>query len=59
MGYQISRAAADAFFGRLQSQFCIYAPRVYERDGCFSVTDVIPYGEVDFLDEIEWNRRAD
>ena len=59
MGYQISRAAADAFFGRLQSQFCIYAPRVYERDGCFSDTDVIRYGEVHSLDEIEWNRRSD
>ena len=59
MGYQISRAAADAFFGRLQSQFCIYAPRVYERDGCFSDTDVIRYGEVHSLDEIEWNHRSD
>lgn len=59
MGYRISRETADEIFVRLKQEYDIFAPRVFEGEGCFSDTDVIRYGKVDRLDEIEWNRRSD
>ncbi|MDO4339060.1 MAG: anaerobic sulfite reductase subunit AsrA [Eubacteriales bacterium] len=59
MGYRISRETADEIFVRLKQEYDIFAPRVFEGEGCFSDTDVIRYGKIDRLDEIEWKRRSD
>lgn len=59
MGYQISRTTADTIFCQLQQHYDIYAPKLFEGEGCFSDTDVIRYGKVDSLDEIVWDRRSD
>lgn len=59
MGYQISRKAADDIFAQLRESYDIFAPKVFAGEGCFSDTDVIRYGKIDSLDEIEWARRSD
>lgn len=59
MGYQIPRKTADELFDRLKQDYTVFAPKLFAGEGCFSDTDVIRYGEVDTLDEIEWNRRSD
>lgn len=59
MGYQVSKEAADRIFAQLRQNYDIFAPKVFAGEGCFSDTDVIRYGKVDSLDEIEWERRSD
>lgn len=59
MGYQLSKKNAEELFCQLQEQYDIYAPKVFPGEGCFSDTDVIRYGKVRTLDEIEWDRRSD
>lgn len=59
MGYQMSRETADAIFNRLQQDYDIFAPKLFAGEGCFSDTDVIRYGKIHGLDEIEWERRSD
>lgn len=59
MGYQIAREAADQIFARLKENYDIFAPKVFAGEGCFSDTDVIRYGKIDALDEIEWERRSE
>lgn len=59
MGYQLTKSAADTLFGCLAKQYDIFAPRLYEGEGCFSDTDIIRYGQVASLDEIVWDKKAD
>ena len=59
MGYQVSREAADRVFEQLGQDYDVFAPKVFAGEGCFSDTDVIRYGKVNTLDEIEWARRSD
>lgn len=59
MGYQIPRQKADRLFARLKQNYTIYAPKLFAGEGCFSDTDIIRYGKITDLDEIEWNRRSD
>ncbi len=59
MGYQIARKAADQIFAQLKENYDIFAPKVFAGEGCFSDTDVIRYGKIDALDEIEWERRSE
>lgn len=59
MGYQIPKKTADEIFSKLQQDYDIFAPKLFSGEGCFSDTDVIRYGKINTLDEIEWNRRSD
>lgn len=59
MGYQIPRKKADELFALLKQSYDIYAPKLFPGEGCFSDTDVIRYGKINALDEIEWERRSD
>lgn len=59
MGYQISRKTADEIFNSLKETYEIFAPKLFPGEGCFSDTDIIRYGTVQSLDEIEWERRSD
>ncbi len=55
----MAREAADQIFARLQENYDIFAPKVFADEGCFSDTDVIRYGKIDALDEIQWERRSE
>ena len=59
MGYQISRETANQIFAQLKEHYDIFAPKVFAGEGCFSDTDVIRYGKINALDEIEWERRSE
>ena len=50
MGRLLDRKAADALMERLQEQYDVYAPRLFQGTGCFSDTDVVRYGRIDSLD---------
>ena len=59
MGYQLSRKKADEIFGRMKQDYDIFAPKLFFGEGCFSDTDVIRYGKISSLDEIQWEKRSD
>ncbi len=59
MGYLISKKAADEWLAKLSESHDIFAPKCFPGEGCFSDTDVIRYGQVHTLDEIEFDRRSD
>lgn len=59
MGYSISLENSDALFQSLSDKYDIYAPKVFEGEGCFSDTDSLRYGKVTSFDEIEMERKSE
>lgn len=59
MGYQLPKTKADMLFAQWADRYDIFAPVVMEGEGCFSDTDIIRYGKVKTLDDIEWNKKSD
>ena len=59
MGYQLVKADAKKLFGQCAGQWDVYAPKRMEGEGCFSDTDVVRYGRVYSLEEIEWEKKSD
>ncbi len=59
MGYQLSRKTANGIFHQWAEKYDIFAPVLMEGEGCFSDTDIIRYGKVGSLDDIEWNKKSD
>ncbi|MGN0400221.1 MAG: anaerobic sulfite reductase subunit AsrA [Blautia sp.] len=59
MGYQLSKTEASELFHQWAKTYCLFAPKRMKGEGCFSDTDVIRYGQVNQLDEIEWNVKSE
>ena len=59
MGYQLSKEKANDMFRQWAKKYDIFAPVLMEGEGCFSDTDIIRYGKVESLDDIEWNKKSD
>ena len=59
MGYQLSKKEAGQMFRNWTEKYEIFAPRLMEGEGCFSDTDIIRYGKITSLHEIEWERKSD
>ena len=59
MGYQFSKTKAKDIFCQWTKKYDVFAPKLMEGEGCFSDTDIIRYGKVDNLDDIEWNKKSD
>mgnify|MGYP003310137730 CR=1 FL=1 len=59
MGYQLSKEKANGIFQQWAKKYDIFAPVVMEGEGCFSDTDIVRYGKVYSLDEIEWNKKSE
>ena len=59
MGYRLSKKEADVLFSHWADKYDIFAPVVMEGEGCFSDVDVIRYGKVKTLDEIEWDKKSE
>ncbi len=59
MGYQLSRKMANGIFSQWAEKYDIFAPVLMEGEGCFTDTDIIRYGKVSRLDDIEWNKKSD
>ena len=58
MGYQLLKADAERLFGQWARQWDVYAPKRMEGEGCFSDTDIVRYGKVHSLEEIEWEKKS-
>lgn len=59
MAYRLTKAAADTLLQRWAARYTILAPRRMAGEGCFSDTDVVRYGPVQTLEEIEWEQKSD
>ena len=58
MGFKLDRSQMENLLQRLRQQYRVYAPRVFPGGGRFSDTDCIRYGEVQKLEEIEFERKS-
>lgn len=59
MGYRLSKEDADKMFGQWSGEGELLAPVRMEGEGCFSDTDVVRYGSVSSVEEIEWEKKSD
>ena len=59
MGYQLSKKNADEIFEKWTKKYDIFAPVLMKGEGCFSDTDIVRYGKIKKLDDIEWNTKSD
>ena len=59
MGYKILTENANEILKKLSQDYLIYAPKVFEGDGRFSDTNTIRYGEIETLEEIVFDKKAD
>lgn len=59
MGYVVAKKDADSILRGLEQTYEIYAPCVYEGEGCFSDTDSIRYGIVKHMDDIVWDKKSE
>lgn len=58
MGIKVSLKKLNDAFSELKKEYKIYAPTIVVGDGRFSDTDVIRYGEVSTVEEIEFEKKA-
>ena len=59
MGYAMTRENMNTVFASMSDAYDIFAPKVFEGEGCFSDQDSIRYGKVYSLDEIESERKSE
>ncbi len=59
MGYQLSQMQAEQMFQKWSDLYEVFAPKRMEGEGCFSDTDIIRYGKITSLNEIEWDKKSD
>lgn len=59
MGYKISLDNMNDIFKSLSKEYKIYAPTVFEGAGTFSDTDRVRYGEINKIEEIEFNKKSE
>lgn len=59
MGYKIITKDVNSLLSKLSKEYLIYAPKVFEEDGCFSDTDTIRYGEISTIEEVVFDRKSD
>lgn len=59
MGYCIHMEEKEDLFHMLTKQYDLYAPKIMKGEGCFSDTDVIRYGKITSLVEIEWDKKSE
>lgn len=58
MGFVLNQAEMDRYLSCLASDYRIFAPRRYSGDGIYSDTDIIRYGEVSSVSEIEFEEKS-
>lgn len=58
MGFRVNLESLNKAFAELKKEYKIYAPTVVAGDGRFSDTDMVRYGEVDKVEDIEFVKKA-
>ena len=59
MGYRLSKEEGDRLAGCWAGKGLVFAPVRMEGEGCFADTDVIRYGRVTSLSQVEWGKKSD
>ncbi len=59
MGNLFQKEEAGELLKRLSALYDIYAPIVFEGEGCFSDTDVVRYGKISSFSDIVWDQKSD
>lgn len=59
MSFQLTRPQAEEAFRRWTREYDVWAPMVFEGEGCFSDTDIIRYGKPERLEDIAWEKKSD
>ncbi|MVX63025.1 anaerobic sulfite reductase subunit A [Clostridium chromiireducens] len=59
MGYKLSKKNINDIIKDLSKEYVIYAPKTFEGQGTFSDTDRIRYGEINAIDEIVFDKKAE
>ena len=58
MEFKMNLENLNEVFNELKNEYKIFAPTIMQGDGRFSDTDVIRYGEIDKVEDIEFERKA-
>ncbi len=58
MGYQLTAANMNVLLEQLGKDYQIFAPKVFQGEGRFADTDLIRYGEVKAIEEIEFDAKS-
>lgn len=59
MGYKLNKKAINDIFQDLSKEYVIYAPKLFEGEGSFSDTDRVRYGEIQTIDDIVFDKKAE
>ncbi|HBV98230.1 MAG: sulfite reductase subunit A [Peptococcaceae bacterium BICA1-7] len=58
MGYVLDGQSFDGLLSQLSKEYLIYAPVRISGKGAYSDTDLVAYGQISSLDEIEYNEKS-
>ncbi|WLF68652.1 anaerobic sulfite reductase subunit AsrA [Clostridium septicum] len=58
MGYKLNLENLNIALRELSKEYKIYAPKVLEGKGTFSDTDIVRYGEISKVEEIEFEKKS-
>ncbi|MGL5379533.1 anaerobic sulfite reductase subunit AsrA [Clostridium sp.] len=58
MGYKFSLENLNNALKELSKEYKIYAPKVFEGKGTFSDTDIVRYGEISRIEEIDFENKS-
>lgn len=58
MGFRVDLESLNETFSELRKEYKIYAPTIVVGDGRFSDTDVVRYGKINKVEEIEFEKKA-
>ncbi|ATD54524.1 anaerobic sulfite reductase subunit AsrA [Clostridium chauvoei] len=58
MGYKLNLENFNIALKELSKEYKIYAPKVLEGKGTFSDTDIVRYGEISKIEEIEFEKKS-
>lgn len=59
MGYSLTNAQANQILQALRKDYRVYAPRRFPKQGRYSGTDIVRYGEVKHIEDIVWEVKSD
>lgn len=59
MGYKFDIENFNGVLKELSKEYKIYAPKVFEGKGRFSDTDIVRYGEISKVEEIEFDKKSE
>ena len=58
MGFQFTNSEFNEVLKKWSQEYTIFAPKIFAGEGIYSDTDVVRYGEISGVDEIEFNTKS-